>query len=87
MCFYKAIVQSMFWHVSSENAPLVLILQSYSQILIVLTLPVPSLLVPKPDTKGGWGGSAGPPAILKTVALMNMKFHMVLETSLNILEI
>ena len=36
MCFYKAIVQSMFKHVASENAPLVLILQSYSQISIVL---------------------------------------------------
>ena len=36
MCFYKAIVQSMFKHVASENAPLVLILQSYSQSLIVL---------------------------------------------------
>ena len=36
MCFYKAIVQIMFKHVSSENGPLVLILQSYSQIFIVL---------------------------------------------------
>ena len=36
MCFYKAIVQSMRKHVSSENAPLVLILQSYSQSFIVL---------------------------------------------------
>ena len=36
MCFYKAIVQSMFKHVASEYAPLVLILQSYSQIFIVL---------------------------------------------------
>ena len=36
MCFYNAIVQSMFKHVASENAPLVLILQSYSQIFIVL---------------------------------------------------
>ena len=36
MCFYKAIVQSMFKNVACENAPLVLILQSYSQIFIVL---------------------------------------------------
>ena len=36
MCFYKAIVQSMFKQVATENAPLVLILRSYSQILIVL---------------------------------------------------
>ena len=35
MCFNKAIVQSMFKHVESENGPLVLILQSYSQIFIV----------------------------------------------------
>ena len=35
MCFHKAIVQSMFKHVASENGPLVLILQSNSQILIV----------------------------------------------------
>ena len=36
MCFYKAIVQSMFKHVASENGPLVLILQSCSQIFILL---------------------------------------------------
>ena len=36
MCFYKAVVQSMFKHVASENAPLVLILQSHFQIFIVL---------------------------------------------------
>ena len=36
MCFYKAIVQSMFKHVVSEYPPLVLLLQSYSQIFIVL---------------------------------------------------
>ena len=34
-CFCKAIIQSMFKHVASENAPLVLILQSYSQIFNV----------------------------------------------------
>ena len=34
MCFKKAIVRSMFKHVASENGPLVLILQSYSQIFI-----------------------------------------------------
>ena len=34
MHFNKAIVQSMFKHVASENGPLVLILQSYSQIFI-----------------------------------------------------
>ena len=33
--FNKAIVPSMFKHVASENGPLVLILQSYSQIFIV----------------------------------------------------
>ena len=38
MCFYKAIVQSMFKHLASENAPLVLILQSYPQIFIVQIL-------------------------------------------------
>ena len=36
MCFYKAVVQSIFKHVASENAPLVLVLQSYFQIFIVL---------------------------------------------------
>ena len=35
MCFNKAILPSMFKHVASENGPLVLILQSYSQIFIV----------------------------------------------------
>ena len=39
MCFHKAIVQSilcMFKHITSENVPLVLILQSCSQNFIVL---------------------------------------------------
>ena len=35
---------------------------------------------------GGGGGSAGLPAILKTVASMNVNFCRVLETSLNVLE-
>ena len=35
MCVNKAIVQSMFKHVASENGPLVFILESYSQIFIV----------------------------------------------------
>ena len=35
MCFNKAIVQSMFKHAASGNGPLVLILQSRSQIFIV----------------------------------------------------
>ena len=34
-CFNIAIVQSMFRHVASENGPLVLILQNYSQVFIV----------------------------------------------------
>ena len=34
--FYEAVAQGMFKHVASENAPLVLILQSYFQIFIVL---------------------------------------------------
>ena len=38
MCFSKAIVQNMFKHVTSENGPLVLILQSYSRIFTVKTL-------------------------------------------------
>ena len=38
MCFNKAIIPSMFKHVASENGPLVLILQSYSQIFIDLNL-------------------------------------------------
>ena len=36
MSFSKAIVQSMFKYVASENGPLVLILQSESQVFIVL---------------------------------------------------
>ena len=35
MCFNKAIVPSMFKHVASVQGPLVLILQSYSQLFIV----------------------------------------------------
>ena len=35
MCFNKAIVRNMFKYAASENGPLVLILQSYSQIFIV----------------------------------------------------
>ena len=34
LCFSKAIVPSTFKDVASENGPLVLILQSYSQIFI-----------------------------------------------------
>ena len=34
--FYEAIEQSMFKNVASENGPLVLIPQSYSQISVVL---------------------------------------------------
>ena len=49
---------------------------------IGLTLPVPSLLVPTPDT----GGSEGPPAISKTLAPMNLKLCRVLETSFNVLK-
>ena len=53
----------------------------------MLTLPLPSLLAP--FTKGGGGGGGGtsrPPAILKTIAPMNMKFCRVLETPLKVLE-
>ena len=35
MCFNKAIVLSMLKHAASEHGPLVLILQSYSQIFIL----------------------------------------------------
>ena len=35
ICFNKAIIPSMLKHVASENGPLVLILQSYSQIFVV----------------------------------------------------
>ena len=38
MCYNKAIVPSMFKNVASENGPLVLILQNYSQIFIDLNL-------------------------------------------------
>ena len=47
----------------------------------LLTLPVPSRLV---LPKGR--GSAGLPAISKTVAPMNIKFFMVLETFLTVPE-
>ena len=53
----------------------------------MLTLPVPSLLAPTPYTKGEGGGSAGPPAISKTVAPINLKFCRVLEPSFNVLEL
>ena len=51
----------------------------------MFTLPLPSLLVCTPFTKGG--GVAGPPDISKTVAPINLKFCTVLETSLNFLQI
>ena len=35
VCLNKAIVRNIFKHVASENGPLVLIQQSYSQIFIV----------------------------------------------------
>ena len=40
LCFNKGIVPSTFKHVASENGPLVLILQSYSQIFIVKHIDV-----------------------------------------------
>ena len=46
-----------------------------AKLPITLTLPVPSLLVPTPDTKGG--GSAKHPAISKTLGSMNLKFCRV----------
>ena len=58
-----------------------------SQNLKPLTLPLPSLLVPTPYTKGGGGG--GRPdssAISKAVTPMNVKFCRELETSLNVLK-
>ena len=47
-----------------------------------LTLPLPSLLLPTPFTKGGGRGRA----ISKIVAPMNMKFCRVLETPLKVSE-
>ena len=47
----------------------------------LLTLPVPSLLVPTTDTR------AGPPAISKTLGPMSLKFCRLFEISLNVLEI
>ena len=63
----------------------------YSLIPSMLTLPVQSLLVPTPDTKGGGGGGGGggrtPSAISEALGPMNLKFFRVLETSSNVLEI
>ena len=53
-----------------------------------LTLPVPSLLVHTPDTKGGGGGgrgSTGPLAISETHGSMNLKFCRILKISLDVL--
>ena len=49
-----------------------------------LTLLVPSLLVPTPDTKGG---QPDPLAIIKTLGPMSMKFCSILEASLKVLEV
>ena len=51
MCFYKASVQSMSKHVASEYTKLVLILQSYSQIFIVLKAHWLNLVEPIWTTK------------------------------------
>ena len=58
-------------------------------VTAVLTLPIPSLLVHTPDTKGGGGGEGltDAPAISKILGLMNLKFCRVLETFLNVSEI
>ena len=52
-----------------------------------LTLPLQSLLVSTPFTKGGGGGGCAPPAISETVNPMNVKFCRVLETPLKVSEI
>ena len=54
-------------------------------MIAILTLSVPSLLVPTPDTKGG--GRPDPSAISKTLSPMNLKFCRILEAFLNVLEI
>ena len=48
-----------------------------------ITLPLQSLLVPTPFTKGR--GSTGPNAISKPIVPMNVKFSRVFETFLNVL--
>ena len=54
---------------------------------IYLSLPLQSLLVPTPFTKGGGGGESGRlPAISKTFAPMNVKFCRVLETPSKVFE-
>ena len=53
---------------------------------IILNPSFTSLLVPTPFTKGEERGSAGPPAISKTVVPMNVKFFWILETYMNVLE-
>ena len=58
------------------------------ETLKCLIFPVPSLLVPTPDTKGGGGGGGRPdlPAISKTPCSINLKCCRVLETSFHVLE-
>ena len=55
-----------------------------SEKIALLTLSLPSLLVPTPFTKGK--GEADPSAISKTVTPMNLKFCRVLQTPLKALE-
>ena len=58
----------------------------------MLTLPLPSLLVPTPFTKAGGGGGGGggertpSSAISETVARMNVKFYRVSETPSEVFE-
>ena len=52
-------------------------------IEIPLTLPLPNLVVPHLLPRGG---VAGPPAVSKTVAPMNLTFFRVLDKSFNVLE-
>ena len=55
--------------------------------VIVLTLPVPSLLVPTPYTHGGGGGGwMEPPPKSKNCCSNEHEICMVLKTSLNVLE-
>ena len=53
---------------------------------IYLSLPLQSLLVPTPFTKGGGGSRADPSAISKTFAPMNVKFCRELDTPSKVFE-
>ena len=86
LCFITGVVDGVRVTVKNFLSRMVVVVVRRGKEEIIqnnLTLPLPSLLVPTPFTKGV---CQTPLTISKTIALMNLKFCRVLETSFKVSE-